>query len=424
MKISYFIKREMLMARIRVNGTIKDKSTGIRITGESFDLSQRRFHKKSPNAVQYNKALAQFEASLYDDVEHGRLLSQPPKIEGDVTLQSAMDEYLNLVNCDAVTSRKSNLPLSAATKKNISRVVEIVKRTGIDFNFSRYNASTAHAKPHYEQFVTSLKNAIMQGVDNSSAWSRLCVIKSAIAYVCERHEIELGSLLKGLVIKLVEKDVVVLGHHQVEYVINNYSSIRENCRNRSERVALDYWVTALILNPRRHDMASFEKDNLYYEGGKMWIRYRPNKTKNSSRVTVNVPVPEMLAGIFNRNLLEYGRPLPPCAVNALSGIIKDIAKRIEVFQSDVQVYRRGKYVVMPQWRTLTLHQMRASGMTDKLGGGMPDAVVKAYSGHTIDSRSFRRYVNIHSEAKERFADEYFSKLSGSAVQPQAEAIHN
>ncbi len=327
----------------------------------------------------------------------------------DLTFRSALNEYENLLNNNLIQNKKSGMSITEATKNNMTRVITLARQSNIDFNFTLVHPGSSSASLIYERFTSEVKAFVMRGRQISTVWAHLSSIRNIIKVIGIRHDMDFGKLLQGFTINYVEKEVVVLTHAQVQFLLSNYKLIRSGCKGKQLTV-LDYGITALLINPRVKDMSLFTIDNLYSRNGSPWIKYRPHKTRNSSRLIIDVPIPALLGEIFERNIAHCGRPLPVLDIRGISIILKAIAKKFPIFSEEVQIQKDDSFIKLPQWKTITMHQMRASGITDKLGAGMPEALVKAYSGHSINSRSFPRYVNIGSDSKERFAKEYFKTL--------------
>lgn len=60
------------------------------------------------------------------------------------------------------------------------------------------------------------------------------------------------------------------------------------------------------------------------------------------------------------------------------------------------------------------HTMRRTGITNMLVAGMPELVVKKISGHTSDSKSFFRYVELAQKITDKEIEKIHSMLKPSA----------
>lgn len=395
------------MARIWIDGRPKDKSTKINVTGEYFDLKERRFTRKSPNQVTLNQRLAQFESLAFNSVAENKPIQAPVMGSDGVTLSSICSEYKAKLDANQIFNKKNGKLIAYTTRKNnlckISRLQEYLK-TNPDFNFSEYNASVPKSKHHYNTLISSLKSYFYD-LDNNSLCSYLAFVKSVIKTVCSWHDIELGSLLNDLKVNSIEKDVIILDQEQFDFVLNNYDQMYEDCKTETQRTTMQYWYAALILDPRKKDMMSWTMDNLYQQDGAWWIKYSPSKTKGSGKI-IDVPVFDgRLVKMFLTNHHRYGKLLPTIPDDSyFAPCMKIIAKRYKVFHKEVQVFKKGELVVMPMYKYIKLHQMRATGNSHKLMAGIPENIAIEFTGHVHGSRSRRRYLKTLNTHKAKYLE--------------------
>jgi hypothetical protein len=428
--------RRILTARVmRGEKRLFDRSTKIHAEpSDGFDTSLKRFTKNSKK----NQALAKFETEILQKYEDLKYLHK-----GDVPDQSFIDtmdrrkpieplgeEGLSLGAMHKAFREKAengNL-YSKRTGKRLSddtmechvytaRLIERYVANGSPgLDIGRYNLATMGTlgkkavKDHYDAFIAALKNfLISEDQSDSSIFKNLYRVKFMLNHFADLHEIELGDLLKNLKYPKPKKDPVVLSNEQVEYVLRHYNIMMSECPTARQREALQYWYTALILNPRRKDLNLWDKDNLFSRNGETWIRYIPHKTKNTSGVKVEALVPATLLVIFKENIKRYGKLLPKLDHN-LNLNIKRIARRYEIFGNEIQIFKKGKFKTVKVCDYVHIHMMRGSGMTHKLENGWSELETKESSGHTYDSESFKAYVKISTQAKQKVASAYHKQL--------------
>jgi len=92
----------------------------------------------------------------------------------------------------------------------------------------------------------------------------------------------------------------------------------------------------------------------------------------------------------------------PRTTQAMAPIIKTILKRYPIFERTIKTTRvkGGKKVIssVPLWQQLTIHKMRGSAMTAMRRNRVPDNVIKQWSSHTENGRSYSMYFQ--TEKKE------------------------
>jgi hypothetical protein len=429
--------RKTLTGRVmRGEKRLFDRTTGIKVEkSDGFSLDTKRFAKNHKK----NQALSKFETEIFERFDELKYLHK-----GEVPSQSFIDSMdkkksiepfgdkeLTLTNIHKafkekalngkLYSKRTGKRLSDATHEAHVYGARLAERYlasgGPDIDIGRFNLSTMNAlgkkvvKNHYEEFISGLKNfLIAEKQDDSSIFKNLYRIKFMVNHFADLHEIELGELMKNLKYPKPKKDPVVLSNAQVEFVLKNYERMRSDCTTIRQREALDFWYTALILNPRRGDMDLWDKDNLFTgDDGLKWIRFIPHKTKNTSGVKVEALVPATLLVIFDRNIKKYGKLLPKIEHN-LNLNIKRVASRYEIFQNEIQIFKKGKFKTVKVCDYVHIHMMRGSGMTHKLENGWSELETKESSGHTYDSESFKAYVKISSQAKQKVASAYHKQL--------------
>jgi integrase len=319
------------------------------------------------------------------------------------------------------------MPLSQWTihtrSSEISVLLELIGELP-ELDFKKYNVNTIPVfgevliKRKYGDFVESfLQKLIEKKYDDSTIYKYISTLRQSTFFVLHENALYTGDLLSKLKYKRPNYEVETITTEQAKFILDNYPRIRMECRTLQQQYALQYWITALLLSPRISDMKSWTRNNIFKVDGETWIKYYAQKTQNSNPFPIEVPVPEMLMPIFNRNILEFrGKLLPPMN-SAINEKLETIAKRYQIFHNDVIRRRKkgGKPItkVMKGWQQVHIHMMRATAITLFVEDGMPESVVKGFSGHTTDSQSFRRYVKISNGAKKKYYNQFQNNLLAS-----------
>jgi integrase len=407
---------------------------GIKVKDMSdYDSKSRRF--KSSRIV--NKKLNYFEAEKQSELESlqkvfgnnvpldvlEKKFSKPRKqavTQPDKTVKLTLMYIAERFESDSVNGAVYNKrtgstlsPATIATNTQTSRMVLAFIRKYGDFDFSMYNVGTISllgesvVRSAYATLSGNLKTFLKDaGYDETSTLPmNLSRVKGMVSHYCSLHGINIAGLLDDLKSRKMEKDVITLSNEQVDFVLRNFDGMCKNC-TPSQYQALQYWYVALILNPRVADMNKWGQNNIIERDGSYWLRYFPNKTKSSA---IEVPLPAKVMEIFSVNIQRYGKLLPPVDHN-LNRILKSIAAKYDVFQNEVHILKNGVIEKVKMCDHIHIHMMRSSGISHKLMNGWNESMVKETSGHTHDSRAFKRYVKIHSDAKMRVAEEYYRSI--------------
>ena len=427
--IRYFRKpnRNTLMARIKLDGNhLTDMSTKIKFGSARFESNKFNDYRK-------NKELTDFEIGVYERYENavkaglsGNALIEVIKGESGIAQSSddtllfsyMIKDYRAKAERGELFNNKTGKKLSKESCQSGVTVCNVIMNDfvmkGNDFDFRKYNIVTSKAlgegliSRKYNDFIQSFKSMLIdKGSSDAYSHKMIFKVKHIINMYCDVEGIPLGNLLNGLKYKSPTKDVEVLNPEQVKFIITQYDRM-VNEHPELEEVAMYMYVGVVMLG-RVGDMKSWEVGNLYELGDRTWIKYIPNKTKNSSGRTVDIPVPERVVKIFIKNKDRYNGKLMPQGIKNFYEKLKKLASYYEIFHNEVQVMRKGKFVKMRQCDAIHIHQMRGSGVSDKLMH-MPEALVKEFTGHTHDSSAFAKYVKVANESKARYMDEYMSRL--------------
>jgi integrase len=87
----------------------------------------------------------------------------------------------------------------------------------------------------------------------------------------------------------------------------------------------------------------------------------------------------------------------------LSGFDKSIVRSREV--NGIKVVSEHE-----EWELMGLHRLRASAITSMLQSGLSETEVKSFSGHSLDSKSFKRYVRFSQKHLDEKFDKFQSKF--------------
>jgi integrase len=272
------------------------------------------------------------------------------------TLQSYKEELQDGLIMNAKTGR----PLSPYTVR--TRLYDISTLLGLDISGDLSDSKTA----------ACIKRCLIEeGKDDSTISKLITTVKIAARHYDTRFS------NPSLKYATVEKSVECLSRGQVDFIISNRAKIRNDQPTQAKKETVDYMIIGLIFGARLSDMLSWTMDNLQKREDGIWLVYKTQKTGSP----IELPVPEMAMSTFNRQ----DHFLMPRTNSRLNERIRNI-----MF---------GYPELRPMAYAGHIHMFRSSCATYLLSVGAPEHYVKSVTGHTQDSRSFRRYVKVHKELK-------------------------
>lgn len=321
-----------------------------------------------------------------------------------------MKIYKQRITDGDITNRKDGMPLSEHTVKTRSaetdRFIELAK------SIKTFTFDDDKTKEDYRIFVQNIKKYFVTlGLNDQTIYGYTSRLRMILAYFLDIDEIPIKmSFLRDLRWKKPSYDVIVMTEDQTRFVLQNYKAIREDC-TKKQAMALDYWVTGLILAPRKSDMAAWKEENLFKKGNGYWISYRTNKTEKK----IEVPVPDFLIDIFKRNVSMYNGYLLPQPLNTdINEKLQTIAKRYDIFHNDIVTWKKeggvSKEFTMKGYEAVAIHKARATAITNMFECNASVYDVIEFSGHTKNSASLGRYVRSRDNAKLKLSNAYTDLL--------------
>jgi integrase len=424
-KVRFLKRGEQINYRVYYNGKTFEIFSGIKTTKPVNPQSGIIGYKGSEadNIKLYNQK-AKIEESIDDllkrneDITIGRLKtllkgsSSYHRATPKFLLSDLLKEAKQYYSQQIVISSKGGQKLRQNTIDNALSAVSTFRELGIDediglwrgLSVDELNIRIANFR---DKVITSLLR--MNYTDSTVAF-KISLLKT---FIIRKYPALRSSLIDlKYSSKLKESEVFTISEDQAAYIIKNFHAIAKESPPL-ELYTLEYWVTALLLSPRYGDMLKFTEDNIVYaQDGTMWLKYLSDKTASP----ITVPVPQLLKEIFLKNMKRFkGRLLYKLGNPTINQKIKVIGKRIGIFNNKVTITQaRGGDVVQVtchEWERLSIHKMRASAISNMLMNGMPEHIVKSFSGHTADSTAFRRYVKMSDQAKSDYYNNFIQNYN-------------
>jgi len=333
-------------------------------------------------------------------------------IQQRLTYHQALLNYIDACEKGIVMSKGA--PLSDNTKRNkISNCRTLIKTATdetLGFMLSKRYHRQESGNAAFEGWSNDVIGGLLEGdYDSSSISTIVNNLKSIIRWNLKRCCPNNLSYVQSVTFKAVSYEVEVMTSEDTEYILSHLEELKRMLSLRQLR-ALDYLIVALFIAPRVGDMKRLDSGNLYEKNGKPWLKYSQEKTGT----VIDVPLNSLVHTTFSRNLITYGKCLPPFTGN-LNAAIRKICSYVPSLQTQGSKtrIRGGKRVEVrkPRWEMISIHRMRATAITNMLDAGIPEHVVKSYSGHTGDSKAFARYVKSRDGAKTKASETYIKSIA-------------
>lgn len=176
-----------------------------------------------------------------------------------------------------------------------------------------------------------------------------------------------------------EHQMIVPEYRRVIKMIRSFTP-----RTKLQEKAFRYVKTAALTGARYSDMSTWTRERNIIDG---FLVYTPKKTGGK---VIRVPLSDHLT-------FEETNLLPKIPYTTLLKEVKNIF-RLSGFTRDVirerEVGGEKVFETVKEWEIMGLHRLRASAITGMLQNGMTETEVKSFSGHSMDSKSFKRYVDL------------------------------
>lgn len=388
-------------------------------------LEQKLFDWESSIRSRYNNLVAIHGTFIPADVFRTGIRVTLSDLRGDdvvdckSTLSSLLVKYKSRLS-SGVATRSNGKPYSERSVEIyvhvIDRMLEYIRKYG-DFDFGRFNLDSEAALGKavvvraYDDFFEGYKTFMMKdknyGIYTIS--DSVTKIKFVIRDMCEASGINITDryLAKLRYSSSGERVVMALSQDQFEWILKNESVLRHDNRHSKALLrTIDFMIAGLLTAARVGDLFALTTNNLIKTDDGYILSFIPKKTKGSSGVKVEVPIPDRLVKMFLSNAEKHGGRLLATGIidipSNISDQVRSIIRRYPIFQNMVQVQdSHGNIVLKPFWMAFKFHSTRASLITYLLSKGEQETVIKSISGHTSDSRSFRAYTNITNTMKQR-----------------------
>jgi integrase len=288
-------------------------------------------------------------------------------------------------------------------------------------NKRTFLAERKYWKKFYHEFTNYLYSK--KGCFDNYVGAVIKVIRMFFNYVNKDLGIATGDFYKGFYVCKEEVPIITLLPEQLQFLINDKAFPEKLTPSLLKTKHIFVFGCTVAL--RVSDLFAIKFTDIEK---RVDAYYLPVKTIKTGTV-VRIKLPEYAVNIvehFKATAKKRKTIFPPIPRTRFNDQLKAIAEAAGwVGEIGKQRTRRGLSVEgtigasKKKYRFCDLvssHIMRRTAITTMLMLGMKEHVVKQISGHSNDSKSFYRYVNLVQSYLDNEMDEVFNKLAGEKVE--------
>jgi len=275
-------------------------------------------------------------------------------------------------------------------------------------------AEKQYWKLFYFNFTTYMYT---NGCYDNYVGSAIKCIRAFFNYLEQDLLMPVGKFHEDFYITRQEVPIVTLEPKHLQFLI--YNKAFENSLPRFLRKIKDIFVTGCTVALRYCDLIKIAWHNIELRNGRYYLCVTAQKTGTITRVRL----PGYVMAILNKYRVvgPFGKKIFPALslhrfnynirrIMELAGHTQPIGKwrnkqGIEFAQQHPRTKRAYRFCDL-----VSSHTMRRTAITTMLMQGVPENIVKQISGHTNDSSSFYRYVNLAQSYIDTHLDIYFDKM--------------
>lgn len=282
--------------------------------------------------------------------------------------------------------------LTASTLKKF----ENIKKLLIEFQNKTYTKLTFGALDlsFYDSFLNFL--IYKKKLNSNTAYKNISLLKTFLAWSYDRG-LNKYDYFRKFKKKEYAVDIVTL----TEKELNQLENLDLSDDPRLDKTR-DLFLFACFTGARFSDIHNIDradiKENVWY--------LRQIKTRNITEI----PLIDKALNILKKYEL-YEKPLPVISNQKMNKYLKELCQRAEFFEKVRVTEQKGNQViekVYQKYELITTHTARRTFITLSLTKGMNAQIVMSITGHKSYG-SFRKYVNLVTEDKQRALKETWDK---------------
>lgn len=311
------------------------------------------------------------------------------KKEKEFTFHDALEKYYQY-------SLLHHSPKTAAGFKQVRYNIEEFNKSKSQFKY----LSVVDQKyvMDFENFLITKKGQHNKKLSHNTYCKNLKMFRTFLIW-CKKNGFYNGNV--SIKYKEKESDILFLTLEEINSLSN------ANHESMMVEKAKDVFIFGCFTGLRYGDIRKLKKSD-YREGRIQYFEQKKRATIPKKLKLVNRALQ-----IVEKYSLDPGEYLLPTFSNPnqyLKQAFKDAGLIREI--KTVRKLAGGKFEekTVPLWQKAGTHMQRKSFITLAIVEGMPEATIKAITGHTKDSNSFRRYYEMTNEMVDNALEDTLGKL--------------
>jgi len=404
------------------------------------EISKEALHKLRDKLIKPNK----------------EIIKKLPQQESSEILSACKDYYRKCTE-GIIRNKRTNGKLAKGTIENYYKVIVCLEEMLKDKNLvdkvfiKEWNLIPVHDDiEEMKRRVESLDNFYTLIIDYmteigwvyNTVFSRFCILKKMINDFAERNFMTIQSTINTPAPSNDEGDdtVIVLPYEMVlklmKWDIDSFEL------DEGMKMAYDYSMLVLYSSKRIEDIWSLEEEDYSYKSVQDYdnsleeslpvniiVPYMAKKSKKTLASTSAV-FPEKLDKLLNENLHRYGSRFGPLLreqsknLNNWNSKLKyhmirfyqqfDCMQEIKTVERVNPMTRKVDVRKEPHYKLAGPHTLRRTAISFMLAMGMSESHVKKFSGHTKDSKSFKKYHHVYEAPFIKGAKKYFDRTNSDS----------
>lgn len=296
--------------------------------------------------------------------------------------------------------KRNGSPYSDKTISLYNLILPILSSWMVDFEAEDYNCYSKDiriCRNFMNDIAVNLRAKMRENnLETVSEDSYISVLKWCIGKIDEIYAIKLDTKGNAWRSRQVETQMMIPEHDRIVEMIKNFVP-----KSDLQSKVFRYMVTAALTSARYSDIKSWTFQENIQNG---YLVYRPQKTDGKR---ISIPLNPLLESQFNKK----GFLLCRVRYSTLLRTVKEIFRLNGFDKKMVRVRKIGQMKVVKEYfeyEKAGLHRLRASAITAMLSNGLSETEVKSFSGHSLDSKSFKRYVDF----SQKHLDSKFNGFAG------------
>jgi len=276
----------------------------------------------------------------------------------------------------------------------------------------------AAEKNYWKKFYLQFTNYLYHQKDcyDNYVGSVIKVIRMFFNFINRELSIVTGNFYQSFYVSREEVPIVTLLPEQLQFLISNPAF--DEGLTRSLKKTKDIFVFGSTVALRVSDLFAIRFSDVENVGGSFYLPVTSVKTGTAVRIKLPVYAMDIIQR-FKATAKGRKTIFPPIPLSRFNRQLKLIAEKAgwtnhigrQRMRRGIAVKEAGGRKTQRFCDLVSSHTMRRTAITTMLMLGMKEHVVKKISGHSDNSKSFYRYVNLVQSYLDNEMDELFNKLA-------------